>query len=442
MKLLLILHIAAEYLVILPGMLLCFLPVTKWLRLPPAKLYPLYIASLILVCLVLGCLNADNPNYYENLFFLPLMLVFMIIYFGTVRLEKLKLLYLFLCAAAALSFGALAGSMTEAALYPQSDIYKLSDYGLIVQFIISFLFLGAFFLFRKKIAWIFENLHSKAVWRSVWTVPALIAFSNFMMEPLEYYNVWVGRIFLLYFIMEIVLLYLFIFFQFMFYQIAKTSYEKYMSEKTTLIYQIQGTQYEALKNHMEQTRGMRHDFKHVMMTVGELIQKEKYDEVKVYTEHYYKAVLNKSMQYSFCKNAAVNAILSYFTNIAADAGIQTKFQVGLPDKTNISDIDLSIVFSNLLENAVMAAKAVQPEKRYIRLTADTNTPNSLYIVMTNSFGASDKKYSQLNTKGNAAGLSSIRSIAEKYHGVAEFYEDKGEFVSNVMLELKKCDINF
>lgn len=436
MKLSIVLNIAAEYLVILPGMFICFFPVTKWLRLPPAKLYPLYSAILIVLCLILGCLNANNPKYYANWFFLPLILISIIIYFQTVRLDKQKLFYLFLCASAALSFGTFAGCITEAIIYPNDGIYKLFDYGLMVQFIISFLCMGVFYFFRKKIEWIFENFHSKTVWRTVWTVPAFITFSNLMMQPVKYNNVWIGRIFMLYLLVETILLYFFIFFQFIFYQIAKTSYEKYQSEKISLTYQIQASQYETLKNYMEQTRGMRHDFKHVIITVRELIQEEKYSEAKNYIRHYYKDILDKTMQYNFCKNTAANAILSYYANIAVLADIQIDFQVRLPNKIYISDIDLSIIFGNLLENAVKASKTVQQEKRYICLAADTDTPGSLYIVMTNSFETTEQKESLLNNEKYINNLSSIRNIAEKYYGVAEFYKNEGEFVSNIMLKIK------
>ncbi len=439
MRLPLILHIAVEYLVILSGMFLCLLPVKKWLKLPPAKLYPLYSAILVLLCLLLGCLNTGSPKYYANRFFVPLMLIFITVYFQTVKLDKRKLFYLFLCALAALSFGGLAGSITEAMIYPDADIYKHSDYGLIVQFIISFLFLEIFYLFRKKIAWILENFHSKIVWRTVWTVPAFITFVNLMMQPVNYKNVWVGRAFLLYLIIETVLLYFFIFFQFIFYQIAKISYEKYMSEKTSFVYQIQARQYEALKKYMEQTRGMHHDFRHVMIMVGELIQKEEYEKVQSYTRRYYHDILDETVQYSFCKNTAVNAILSYYANIAAHADIQIDFQVGLPDKIYISDIDLSIVFGNLLENAIKMAKTVQQKKRCICLTADVDIPGSLYIVMTNSVKTAKQRESLSDNEEYIDNFSSVRNIAEKYCGVADFYENKDKFASNVMLKIKKYE---
>lgn len=357
------------------------------------------------------------------------------------KLLSAKIFYFVSCALAALSFGKLAGSITETLIYPDADIYKHSNYGLMVPFIIDFLFLGMFYLFRKKIAWIFENFHSKAVLWTVWTVPAFITFANLMMDFIKYKNVWVETTFFLYMIIELVLLYFFIFFQFIFYQIANISYEKHMLEKTSFIYQIQAHQYEALKKYMEQTRGMRHDFRHVMITVRELIQKENYKEVQNYTRRYYNDILDETVPYNFCKNTAANAILSYYANIAVLADIQINFQVRLPDKIYISDIDLSIVFGNLLENAVKMSKTVQQQKRYICLTADIDTPGSLYIVMTNSFEAEKQKENLLDSEEYRNNLSSIQNIAKKYYGVVEFYKNEGEFVSNIMLNIQKYKEN-
>ena len=58
--------------------------------------------------------------------------------------------------------------------------------------------------------------------------------------------------------------------------------------------------------------------------------------------------------------------------------------------------------------------------------------------MANSFDGKIKKSNGgfLSTKegGSAIGLSSVRAIAEKYQGFAQFSADKTEFISNVMLK--------
>lgn len=434
----LILNRAVEFAVIIPGVFICFMPVKKWIKVYLPKLYFLVTAVVAAICFFFGYLCAKG-NYYNNVFFIPIMSILALGYFSVVNLEKRKLWYLFLCATAALSFAGLANDMTEAMLNPHKDMHGYCMYGITVQYLISLLILGLFYLVRNKLTWIFENFHSKSVWRTVWVIPALITFCNLMMCPLDYANVRIGKIFFLYLLVDFILLFFFLMFQFLFYQIAVSAAEKYAAEKTAFVYQAQIAQYQSLQAYMEQTSRLRHDFKHVMATVGELIQNRQYDELQQYTNDYHKVFSSYGQQSVFCRNAGVNAILSYYANLAKDSGIQMNLQVQIPDQADFSEIDVSILFGNLLDNAIYACKTVSQRERYINLTADTDTPGSFYIVMANSFDGKakekDGRFFSTKTEGSSIGLSSIRTIAEKYHGIAEFYVEDKEFISNIMMRL-------
>lgn len=71
----------------------------------------------LLFCLTFGtiCIIKELD---ANFFFIPTMLICIVAYFYNVNLDHLKLLYLFLCAIALLSFGGLANDITEAKLNP------------------------------------------------------------------------------------------------------------------------------------------------------------------------------------------------------------------------------------------------------------------------------------------------------------------------------------
>lgn len=88
---------AAEYGIILPGIFLCIIPVADWLIIPQRKLYPVLLPCMVAVCFVLAWVDSSG-SYYTNIFFFPLLGICLIAYFLTVKLEKLKLLYMFLCA--------------------------------------------------------------------------------------------------------------------------------------------------------------------------------------------------------------------------------------------------------------------------------------------------------------------------------------------------------
>lgn len=149
--------------------------------------------------------------------------------------------------------------------------------------------------------------------------------------------------------------------------------------------------------------------------------------------------IEQTSLYHFCSNNSVNALLSRYAAMAEEAQISIQFQIQIPDTSDISDVDFCILFGNLLDNAVCACKTIPQSERYINLTADTNTPDSLYIAMANSFDGNTKesggKFLSTKRNGSAIGLSSVCTIAEKYHGIAEFTVKNKEFISNVMLRL-------
>lgn len=113
---------AAEYGIILPGIFLCIIPVADWLIIPQRKLYPVLLPCMVAVCFVLAWVDSSG-SYYTNIFFFPLLGICLIAYFLTVKLEKLKLLYMFLCATAALSFGCIMNYYIIARIDPHSNIH-------------------------------------------------------------------------------------------------------------------------------------------------------------------------------------------------------------------------------------------------------------------------------------------------------------------------------
>ena len=94
----------------------------------------------------------------------------------------------------------------------------------------------------------------------------------------------------------------------------------------------------------------------------------------------------------------------------------------------------------MLENAINGCKTLpDPAARVLYLTVDADTPGSLYITVVNSFDGKTKKLGNqfLSTNGDSGiGLSSITSLAEKYHGAVRFEANDREFTSSVMLLLE------
>ena len=113
-------------------------------------------------------------------------------------------------------------------------------------------------------------------------------------------------------------------------------------------------------------RGYKHDFHHHLQALkGQLEAGEVERAIAYITE------LDRSLQSvdTLLKtgNVTVDAILSAKLAQARADGIAVTVDVNLPDRLTFSDLELSIVIGNLLDNAIEACREAQGEK-FIRLS--------------------------------------------------------------------------
>ena len=150
----------------------------------------------------------------------------------------------------------------------------------------------------------------------------------------------------------------------------------------------------------------------------------------------YQETLPDARQLQFCGNAAVNAVLSYFAQQAAAQQVDFSVKAQLPEYTGVADPDLAVLFGNLLENALTACMQEASPRIVVRITADAHT---LCAAVDNTFTGVVRRTTGgfLSTKhaGLGLGTASVRSIAEKYHGVCRLEPRDGMFCASVLLEL-------
>lgn len=132
----------------------------------------------------------------------------------------------------------------------------------------------------------------------------------------------------------------------------------------------------------------------------------------------------------------VQAILSYFSEQARTFGITYSVSASIPKHISISETDLSILFGNLLENAIDACNAQSGEDKKIIVRVKTDD-HSLCVTIDNTFSGSldidqERHFVSSKHEGLGLGTESIKSIAEKYGGVCQFEANNGMFYASVM----------
>jgi len=183
-------------------------------------------------------------------------------------------------------------------------------------------------------------------------------------------------------------------------------------------------------------RALRHDMRHYLATAASLISDEKPEQAKAYLEQIAEEKISPSSVGVNTGSAIIDAAINGKIALCAERGIKTKCVIDTRFE-GVSDIDLSILLSNLLENAIEGCSVPEP-----LIELETGRRKSLtYIVVKNGISKSvldnnpNLETSKSDRSAHGFGIRSIRSIAEKYDGSVDFWEENGKFIAEVWLKI-------
>ena len=176
---------------------------------------------------------------------------------------------------------------------------------------------------------------------------------------------------------------------------------------------------------------MRHHFRQlsVMAEAGEL------EEIKKYLFKATNRIPGLYMQ--FCENRAADSVIGYYCTMAKQQNIPFHAKIDLPLQVPIDEIDMCLVLSNLLENALEASMKTAEQKRKIKVEAYMHQKRLLLIQVENCFDGEvrikNNTFVSSKRKGNGVGIQSVRHISEKNGGANTFTYENGVFTAKVML---------
>ncbi|MCL2773416.1 MAG: GHKL domain-containing protein [Oscillospiraceae bacterium] len=136
-------------------------------------------------------------------------------------------------------------------------------------------------------------------------------------------------------------------------------------------------------------------------------------------------------------NMALDNIISYKTTIAKEREIEIVSKVTYKI-VGISDVDLSILIGNLLDNAMEACEKLKNTEKKInlkifkdnhRLKISVENPVEESVLNKNPDLISTKKEKEYH----GIGIKSIKTIVEKYHGLIKYTEEDNSIFAEIML---------
>lgn len=177
---------------------------------------------------------------------------------------------------------------------------------------------------------------------------------------------------------------------------------------------------------------IQHDQRHFNAALLELIRNGEADKAAALIHQQTEMLPQKPTRY--CDNIAVNAAVGYYAALAAQRGIRCDFRLDIPENPSCSELALSMVISNLLENAIHACEKLDPEReRYLRASAIYT--GQLILEVENPYSGevllSKDGYPVSKEEGHGRGSESVRTFVEETGGEI-FYGTKND-IFNVRL---------
>ena len=421
-----------ELSVIIPGILLTYLPVKSYLRQTPLKLTAWLLPLLLGICIFGGavCCAFHFPTRWV---LFPLLPVIMLIYHKTLKISVWKSVSIFLAVFAVFaclnSLSRAVNALITADLHiTENELWFHTGAGIFYNVICLLFVLAAWYPAHHRVQTMIADENFAQTWYVFWILPVIFIGVNLFMIPKYRSTLYTGRVLQCYIVLSLVLLIILLLFYAMFLMLAVS-----LNRNARL----QQERYKSLCMAIEEARQARHDIRHHFVQLSVLAEQGDMEKIKKYL----LAATGKISDYNlhFCENQAVDSVFGYYSALAKRENIPFHALVSLPADLSIDEIDLCLVFSNLLENAIQASVKTEPARRKINVEVYPRHNHLLLIHVENTF---DGKIQQKNNifqsskhSGNGIGIESVRHITDKNGGACDFTYEDGIFSAKIMLRI-------
>lgn len=196
--------------------------------------------------------------------------------------------------------------------------------------------------------------------------------------------------------------------------------------------------YEMLKSQHENQRILIHDMKKHLQSIEILNASKEHERIDAYIHSLLQSSeLSDSVR--VCDHHILNVILSRYQYQCKEKHISLYIDIRSNSLPGLPDTDITVVFCNLLDNAVEAAEKGPDSFIELNVRPKEHTPYVI-ITMINSCRSnpfSGKTEELLSTKKGASshgfGIKSVQRIVNRYHGSMNMYYDEKEHLFHTVL---------
>lgn len=238
-------------------------------------------------------------------------------------------------------------------------------------------------------------------------------------------------------IILIVFLFIDLYLAYLLYKLSE-SYE--LEKKYDLVTQQSQLQHRAYKDLNEKYNASRkivHDVKkHIALLEG-LISQNNMEAANKYKRSL-SIELDKLVPQFECDSPILTVIINNKIAVAESKNIDFDLNIEFSELDFISDLDITSIFSNLLDNAFEACEELPKSKRNVQLTI-TRFNYFLIISLKNAYKTinvnENEKFASTKENHQGIGLSNIQCVIDKYDGYFDINADLGTFKSEIVIPI-------
>lgn len=427
---------ALEMCMVLPAAVIAMAPVRGWLRIPERRAYPVAAAACV-VLVTHGAVVCPLTGLPSNAVLVPGMLVLFVPYSRLVRLPFAKKLFCYANAAMLCSFATMyaiviaspweAGNALDV-LLPQSGALAL---GLAV--VLAALFARTLVV---KLPALLAHSAIDDLWRWLAAVPVALALLICWMIPWDLSLMTLGRARAIMLAMTAFIpLVAWLLYHIAWRVMSRVAEAAKLRQEVALL-GMEERRFRDLQAYVAETRVLRHDSRHHLLAIRGMLAERKLEELDAYVEQLADAE-ELGQHPALCANAAVDALAAHYDAAARARGVRVSWDLALPEALPIPESDVCSILGNLVENALNATENLPEEMRWVEAASQEVTPAALGIVVRNPYEGAvtfgEDGLPATDEPGHGVGLSSVAATVERYHGGIDAQAKGGVFSVGIVL---------
>ncbi|MEG1176714.1 MAG: ATP-binding protein, partial [Ruthenibacterium sp.] len=412
------------------GIIMCMLLDVRWCALSQARKME---AVLLFVAILLGnivarayCGNAVYAKFYFFFAQLPLCLLFHLVS----RYKGIKLLFVLLTTIVLAAPSVVTALLLKSFCKPTVGVIlaaNLLSYAAVILLVRFFL--------QAPFHYMLEYGENRMFWMFS-AIPLLYYLYAYGTTKYQFAAIGTSRQTPLYLIPDVIVFVTYGLLLYLFKAVREKN--RLQSEQSMMTMRLEDAkrQMEEMTALQEQAAVYRHDMRHHFGLLCGYLAEGRTADAMAYLGSA-QSEIDAVTPVRYCRNNAVNLILSSFAAKAARRGVAMTIAADYPPELSFPETELCALLSNGLENAVEAAAKVTLSKRTVRVCCNICKGN-LLIFIENSYEGEivmENGLPQNRSEGHGFGVKSMEMLTKRHNGYCAFTAQDGRFTLKIVLPL-------